>query len=167
VVGLSAPIVTMVGTYLLQRRQQRHDSSLKEMELGHERRLAELSELRTVLDEALAGARQVHATGMDHSREHKGLARPTPELTAVRRQAALNGGRLIIRLGREDEITEAYRAVTDAIRDMYAFFETAPKPPDVDRSAESREAFNEAAGEVVKAVKTFSDRCTDRVGVTT
>lgn len=90
---------------------------VQRLQLRHTRELADTEELRKVLDDGLAAAREARVL----LHRHYGRTLP-PQLHDIGAQVALANSRIAIRLGEPHYVAEAYQSVVDELSEWTDIF---------------------------------------------
>jgi hypothetical protein len=144
-------------------------------QLAHDRRLADLADLRGVLDEAaiaLDRAAQAHrpvgARVLADPLNYEGLRESQREIQEVRETCDALLARLRIRLGQDDPVTKGFAQPTEALHTLEASTIFVGNAPDEDRKQWIREEhFGPADRRFREGIDAFLDVAVRRAGTTT
>jgi hypothetical protein len=145
VVGVVSPAFAAYG----QGRQRRHG-----------RELVDLQELRAVLDDALAAAREARAVLLAQS----GGELDTPKLRETSSGLGLMSSRLAIRLGEAHDVAITYQTLMDAFYTWVEIFENLEELLDKTDDDEINAALVEADNQFMEAQGRYTESARRLVG---
>lgn len=158
-----------------QRQQLRAEGERQQRQLVHDRQLADLDDLRRVLDDAalaLDRASQAHrpvgARVLTDPIDHEGLAESHQEIGTARETCDALLARLRVRLGQNDPVSKAFAQATDALHKIEASTIFVSNAPDAEkREWVRREHFSQADRKFREGIDAFLDAAAQRAGTAT
>jgi len=173
--ALVAVVIAVIAAWTAGRRQKRQLRAAGERQQGqlaHDRELADLDDLRGVLDDAaltLNRASRAHrlvgACVLREPMDREALSESEREIRAAREPCDALLARLWVRLGQEDPVTEAFAHATGALHEIEASTIFVRNAPDAERREwVRREHFGQADREFREGVDAFLDAAVRRAG---